>query len=148
MQGGWWAGGELVGVVFVGGLTGIDCECMVRNSILCRFVTQQFCFLSDLEDLNSVPIKHLYLTYPCFTKAFFSTKHEWFSFYEQSYLPSKIRLHPSCKIPISLPASSIQSLEGWHGFFLGLNQTIVRICASAVTLTLQGIPVCYRIFWR
>lgn len=62
IQGGWWAGGELVGVVFVGGLTGIDCECMVRNNILCRFVTQQFCFLSDLEDLNSVPIKQLYLT--------------------------------------------------------------------------------------
>lgn len=57
MVGRWRAGGA----VFVGGLTGIDCECVVKNSILCRFVTQQFCFLSDLEDLNSVPIKQLYL---------------------------------------------------------------------------------------
>lgn len=82
-----------------------------------------------------------------FHKSSFSTKHEWYSFYEPSYLPSKIRLHPSCKIPISLPAPSIQSLEGWHGFFLGLNHTIIRTRASAVTLALQGIPLPYRIFW-
>lgn len=116
--------------------------------------TWKLCFLSTLRDSDLIPMKSgalwnfilLYFSFNLYfpevppesylnvtkslTKVFFP-KQEWFSFCEEFYFSSKLKLHPVSKSAVSLPALSIEPPEGWYRSYLGL-KPLSQLCPWAL----------------